>query len=111
MDCIFCKLANKEIPTKVVYEDEYVFAFNDMEPQAPVHILFIPKDHVASNNEVEDDLIVGRIFAAIRKVAKDKGFDQDGYRVINNCGKDGGQTVNHLHFHLMAGREMTWPAG
>lgn len=111
MDCIFCKLANKEIPTKVVYEDEYVFAFNDMEPQAPVHILFIPKDHVASNNEVEDDLIVGRIFAAIRKVAKDKGFDQDGYRVVNNCGKDGGQTVNHLHFHLMAGREMTWPAG
>lgn len=111
MDCIFCKLASKEIATKVVYEDEDVFAFNDMEPQAPIHILFVPKKHVESNNQVDDELIIGRIFAAIRKVAKDMGFDQDGYRVVNNCGKDGGQTVNHLHFHLFAGRQMTWPAG
>lgn len=111
MDCIFCKLVNKEIPTQVVYEDDYVLAFNDMEPQAPVHILFVPKKHIKSNNEVEDELIIGKIFAAIRKVAKEKGFAEDGYRVVNNCGKDGGQTVEHLHFHLMAGREMTWPAG
>lgn len=112
MDCIFCKLANKEIETKIVYEDDYVFAFNDMDPQAPIHILFIPKTHIASNNEVEDqDIIVSRIFSAIRKVAKDMGFDKDGYRIVNNIGEDGGQSVHHMHFHVMAGRKMLWPAG
>lgn len=112
MDCIFCKLASKEIETAVVYEDEYVFAFNDMDPKAPIHMLFIPKKHVASNNEVEDkDFIISHIFAAIRRVAKQKGFDKSGYRVVTNIGDDGGQTVKHMHFHVMAGRQMEWPAG
>ncbi|MDO4778186.1 MAG: histidine triad nucleotide-binding protein [Tissierellia bacterium] len=112
MDCIFCKLANKEIPTEVVYEDEYVFAFNDLDPKAPYHILFVPKKHINSNNEVEeDDQIISRIFSAIRKVAKEKGFDKTGYRIVNNIGEDGGQSVFHIHFHVMAGRKMLWPAG
>ena len=112
MDCIFCKLANKEIPTEVVYEDDYVFAFNDMDPEAPVHVLFIPKAHINSTNELEDeDIIVARIFKAIRNFAKEKGFDKDGYRIVNNCGLDGGQTVEHLHFHLLAERKMLWPPG
>ena len=105
MDCIFCKLANKEIPTEVVYEDEFVFAFNDMSPQAPVHILFIPKKHLDSALEVEDqDLIISHIFTAMRKVARDQGLDKAGYRVITNVGKDAGQTVFHMHFHLLAGK-------
>lgn len=112
MDCIFCKLVNREIPTEIIYEDDYVFAFNDLEPQAPVHILFVPKNHIKSNNDVkDDDHIITHIFNAIRKVAKEKGFDQDGYRIVNNIGKDGGQSVHHLHFHVMAGRKMEWPAG
>ncbi|NLW52861.1 MAG: histidine triad nucleotide-binding protein [Tissierellia bacterium] len=112
MDCIFCKLANKEIPTQVVYEDEYVFAFNDTDPKAPIHLLFIPKKHISSNNDVEnDDMIMAHIFSAIRKVAKDMGFDKDGYRIVNNVGDDGGQSVHHIHFHVMAGRKMLWPAG
>lgn len=107
MDCIFCKLANKEIPTEVVYEDEFVFAFNDMSPQAPVHILFIPKKHLDSAQEVEDqDLIISHIFTAIRKVARDQGLDKAGYRVITNVGKDAGQTVFHMHFHLLAGKKL-----
>lgn len=112
MDCIFCKLANKEIETAVVYEDEHVFAFNDMDPKAPVHILFIPKKHVVSNNEVaDDDIVIAHIFTAIRRVAEQMGFDRKGYRVVTNIGDDGGQTVKHMHFHLMAGRQMGWPAG
>lgn len=107
MDCIFCKLANKEIPTEVVYEDEFVFAFNDMSPQAPVHILFIPKKHLDSAQEVEDqDLIISHIFTAMRKVARDQGLDKAGYRVITNVGKDAGQTVFHMHFHLLAGKKL-----
>ena len=107
MDCIFCKLANKEIPTEVVYEDEFVFAFNDMSPQAPVHILFIPKKHLDSAQEVEDqDLIISHIFTAMRKVARDQGVDKAGYRVITNVGKDAGQTVFHMHFHLLAGKKL-----
>ena len=107
MDCIFCKLASKEIPTEVVYEDEFVFAFNDMSPQAPVHILFIPKKHFASAEEVGDqDMIISHIFTAIRKVAREKGLDQTGYRIITNVGKDAGQTVFHMHFHMLAGKKM-----
>lgn len=107
MDCIFCKLANKEIPTEVVYEDEFVFAFNDMSPQAPVHILFIPKKHLDSAQEVEDqDVIISHIFTAMRKVARDQGLDKAGYRVITNVGKDAGQTVFHMHFHLLAGKKL-----
>lgn len=112
MDCIFCKLASGEIPTEVVYENNKVFAFKDMEPQAPIHYLFIPKKHYTSANDLIDDAsVVKDIYEAIALVAKRDGFADKGYRVINNTGKDGGQTVEHLHFHVYAGREMLWPAG
>lgn len=107
MDCIFCKLANKEIPTQVVYEDDYVFAFNDMSPQAPVHILFIPKEHVASAFEVQNQEIIAKIFAAIKAVAKEKGLDKEGYRVVTNVGEGAGQSVFHMHFHVLSGKKLS----
>ena len=112
MDCIFCKIANGEIPAEKVYEDERVVAFNDLSPQAPVHVLIIPKEHIASCDEVTEENcgVVGHIFAVASKIAKEKGLS-NGYRIVNNCGEDGGQTVHHLHFHLMGGSEFTWPAG
>lgn len=112
MDCIFCKIANGEIPATKVYEDETVVAFNDLEPQAPTHILIIPKMHIASADEINEDnsAVVAHIFEVAAKVAKEKGLT-NGYRIVNNCGADGGQTVKHLHFHLMGGRQFGWPAG
>ena len=112
-DCLFCKIINGKIPSTKVYEDDYVFAFNDIEPQAPYHIVIVPKQHISSTNEIntENSIYIAKIFEIIPKLAKELGFDQNGYRVINNCGKDGGQTVNHLHFHLTAGRQFGWPAG
>ena len=112
MDCIFCKIANGEIPSTKVYEDDTVVAFNDLEPQAPSHILVIPKAHIASAAEVtpENSAVIAHIFEVTAKIAKDNGFN-DGFRVVNNCGDSAGQTVKHIHFHLMAGRDFTWPAG
>lgn len=110
-DCIFCKLAQGGIPTDVVYEDDKVFAFKDMDPKAPHHYLFIPKTHISSLNEWDGSDVITAIYQAMQKVAKEKGFADSGYRIVMNCGKDGGQTVFHLHFHLLAGREFTWPAG
>ena len=112
MDCIFCKIANGEIPSTKVYEDDTVVAFNDLEPQAPSHILVIPKQHISSAADItpENSAVIAHIFEAIAKIAKDKGFN-DGFRVVNNCGDSAGQTVKHIHFHLMAGRDFTWPAG
>ena len=112
-DCIFCKIANGEIPTNMVYEDELVAAFNDMNPVAPVHILIVPKAHIASALELDgsNSSVVGHIFEVAGKIARDKGFAENGFRLINNCGKDGGQTVGHLHFHLLAGRSLGWPEG
>ena len=112
MDCIFCALANKEIPTNVVYEDDTVFAFNDMEPQAPVHILIIPKKHIASIDEIDEtnSAVVAHIFEVAAKIAREKGLS-GGYRVVSNCGEDAGQSVKHLHFHLLGGRQFAWPAG
>lgn len=112
MDCIFCKIVNGEIPSAKVYEDDTVVAFNDLSPQAPVHILIIPKEHIASCDEVTEEncAVIGHIFAVAAKIAKEKGLT-NGYRIVNNCGDEGGQTVKHLHFHLMGGREFTWPAG
>lgn len=112
MDCIFCKIVSGEIPSTKVYEDDTVVAFNDLSPQAPVHVLIIPKEHIASCDEVTDEncAVVGHIFAVAAKIAKEKGLT-NGYRVVNNCGEEGGQTVHHLHFHLMGGRQFTWPAG
>ncbi len=112
-DCIFCKIANGEIPTKLVYEDDKVAAFKDLNPEAPVHILIVPKAHIKSALELDEvsASVVGHIFCVAGKIARDMGFDKDGFRIVNNCGKDGGQTVGHLHFHLLAGRYMQWPPG
>lgn len=112
MDCIFCKIARNEIPSKKLYEDDEIVAFNDLEPQAPVHVLIIPKAHISSANEItaENSEIVGKIFMVATKIAKEQGLEK-GYRIVNNCGEDGGQTVRHLHFHLLGGRKMKWPAG
>ena len=112
-DCLFCKIIKGEIPSTKVYEDEFVYAFNDISPQAPFHVVVVPKVHIASANEIdgENAVYVAHIFEAIPKIAKSLGFAERGYRVVNNCGEDGLQTVKHLHFHLMGGRKFMWPAG
>ncbi len=113
MDCLFCKIIKGEVPSTKVYEDDNVYAFLDIDPQAPEHIIFVPKKHIGSANELneENSAVVAKIFEAIAKVAKEKGFAEKGYRVVNNCGEDGGQTVGHIHFHLLAGRSLQWPPG
>lgn len=112
-NCIFCKIANGEIPSNIVYEDNLTIAFEDLEPKAPVHILIIPKKHLSSTLEINSDNsdIIGHIFTVAGKIAREKGFDKTGFRIVNNCGEDGGQTVGHIHFHLLAGRNMQWPPG
>lgn len=112
MDCIFCKIAQDEISSKKIYEDEEIVAFNDLDPQAPVHVLIIPKVHIKSADEINNENrgVIGKIFMVASKIAKEKGLN-DGYRIVNNCGEDGGQSVQHLHFHLLGGRKMNWPAG
>ncbi len=112
MDCIFCKIAAGEIPSKKAYEDDKVLAFYDLEPQAPVHILIIPKVHITSAADIteENSGVVAHIFEVAAKLGKELGL-VGGYRIVNNCGEDGGQSVKHLHFHLMGGRQFTWPAG
>lgn len=111
-DCLFCKIAAGEIPSKKVYEDDLVYVFEDIAPTAPIHYLLIPKTHIKSAAEVaaENSALVGHIFEVIAKLAKDLKLD-DGFRVVTNCGDSAGQTVKHLHFHLLAGREFGWPAG
>ncbi|GEK46207.1 histidine triad nucleotide-binding protein [Halomonas pacifica] len=113
MDCLFCKIINREIPADIVYEDEHVLAFNDINPQAPTHMLIIPKTHIATLNDLEEaDLaLVGRLQYTAAKLAKEAGFAEEGYRVLMNCNEKGGQTVYHIHMHLMGGRRFTWPAG
>ena len=112
-DCLFCKIAAGEIPSTKVYEDEFVLAFRDIAPQAPQHIVIIPKQHIASANEItaENSHLVSKVFEAASKIAADLNFSEAGYRIVNNCGEDGGQTVGHLHFHLLAGRNLGWPPG
>lgn len=112
-DCLFCKIIAGEIPSTKVYEDDYVLAFRDIEPQAPEHIIIIPKVHIASANEItaENSNVIGKIFEVASKIAKDLGFSENGYRIVNNCGEDGGQTVGHIHFHLLGGRNLQWPPG
>lgn len=107
-DCIFCKIINKEIPSQIVYEDDEILAFKDINPVTPIHILVIPKKHIESVNklEKEDEALVGKIFTVINKIAKSEGFEQSGFRVISNCGEDAGQEVKHLHFHVLAGKKM-----
>ncbi len=112
-DCLFCKIINNEIPSTKIYEDEKVLAFNDINPQSPVHILIIPKKHITSMNDFDETNIdiLSHIFLVIKSIAKDKGLKEKGYRIVNNCGEQGGQTVDHIHFHLLGGRNMYWPPG
>ena len=109
-DCIFCKIANKEITSDYVYEDDQIISFRDMEPQAPEHVLIIPKRHIESLDAAQDTdaELLAHILLKVKDIAADLGI-KDGYRVVNNCGEDGGQTVKHLHFHLLGKRKMTWP--
>ena len=107
-DCIFCKIIKKEIPSEIVYEDEGIIAFKDINPAAPIHILVIPKKHISSiiDMKKEDEAIIGRIYSVINKIAEDIGIKEKGFRVILNCGEDGGQEVKHIHFHLLAGKKL-----
>lgn len=107
-DCLFCKIIKGQIPADKVYEDEEILAFHDINPAAPIHILVIPKKHITSLAYMtkEDEAIIGRIYGVINQIAEEKGFKQDGYRVIVNCGKNGGQEVMHLHFHILGGRQL-----
>jgi len=106
-DCIFCKIINGEIPSTRVYEDNYVLAFRDMYPQAPFHVLVVPKEHIASAADItsENSHLVAKCFEAVAKIARDEGLDS-GFRVITNCGSDGGQTVFHLHYHILGGKAL-----
>ena len=110
-DCLFCKIANGQIPSNKVYEDETVYAFYDIDPQAPTHFLVIPKAHIGSCGEItaENSNVVARCFEVISKVTKELGISE--FRVVSNCGESAGQSVRHLHFHVLAGRDMTWPPG
>lgn len=112
-DCLFCKIINGEIPSDKVYENEYVYAFRDISPTAPVHILVIPKKHISTLNDIneENSAVLAKIYEAIAIIAKEQGIAEKGYRVVSNCNEDGGQTVFHIHFHLIGGRPLTWPAG
>ena len=112
-DCLFCRIANKTIPSSIVYEDDQILAFNDINPQAPTHILLIPKDHFASLNEVPDEKkdLLGQLLLKARQIAEDQGLAQSGYRIVLNTQRDSGQEVFHIHFHLLGGRRMTWPPG
>ena len=107
-DCIFCKIVKGEIPSSKVYEDEDILAFKDINPVTPVHILVIPKKHIESLNNIEpeDEKLLGKIFLTIKQIANEQGIAEKGYRVVNNCGEDGGQEVKHLHFHILGGKKL-----
>ena len=106
-DCLFCKIIAGEIPSTKVYEDEYVFAFGDINPQAPVHVLVLPKEHICCADKIDEtnSILVAKCFEAVAKIAKAEGLT-NGYRVVNNCGADGRQTVKHLHFHILGGKKL-----
>lgn len=112
-ECLFCKIAQKEIPSEFLYEDDKIVAFNDISPQAPIHILIIPKIHYGSIMDVSDHEIdiISHIHLVAKKLAKELGIDKKGFRIVNNCGEEGGQTVQHLHYHLLGGRQLAWPPG
>ena len=111
MDCIFCKIAKGEIPSDFVYKDENVVAFKDLNPQAPVHILVIPREHFESALKVDNDSVWNKLISSAVKIAKELGLEKDGFRMVINTGEQGGQTVMHLHLHLLAGRNLGWPPG
>jgi histidine triad (HIT) family protein len=110
-NCLFCKMVAGVIKPDVVFEDDTVLAFRDINPQAPVHILIIPKVHIATLNDLDDSLLAGQLLQTAVKLANQEGLSEDGYRTVFNCNKEGGQEVYHLHLHLLGGRQMTWPPG
>jgi len=112
-NCIFCKIIEGSIPSNKIYEDDTIYAFYDINPAAPVHFLVIPKVHISSANALnsENSAVVAHIFDVIGELAAKEGIADKGYRIVNNCGADGGQTVEHLHFHVLGGRNLTWPPG
>ena len=113
MSTLFAKIIRREIPADIVYEDDDVLAFRDINPQAPVHVLFVPKEPVATLNDLgaEQERLIGRLVLAAAAYAKREGYGERGYRMVMNCNRDGGQTVFHLHLHLLAGRALSWPPG
>lgn len=113
MDCIFCKIANKDIPGKIAFENERVIAFHDLFPQAPTHILIIPKTHYSTLNDVpaSEAALLGELVSTATAIAIEQGLADKGYRVVMNCNQDGGQSVYHIHLHLLAGRQLAWPPG
>ena len=112
-DCLFCKIVAGDIPADIVYEDDHVLAFRDINPQAPTHVLVIPRTHIARINDLaaEHAEIVGRMYLAAAAIARNEGIAESGYRTVMNCNADGGQTVFHIHLHLLGGRALTWPPG
>lgn len=112
MDCLFCKIAAGEIPSTKIYEDEFVYAFADIAPAAPFHAIIIPREHIKSADEINENNshLIAKVFEAAAKIAKAESLE-NGYRIVNNCGEDGGQTVGHIHFHLLARRNLQWPPG
>jgi len=112
-DCLFCKIIKKELPAEIVYEDEQVLVFKDINPMAPVHLLIIPKKHITTLTDMdeEDTLLMGQVQLTAARLAVDMGFADGGFRLVNNCGQDAGQLVMHIHYHLLAGRPLNWPPG
>ena len=112
-DCLFCKIIDGDIPADIVFESDTAIAFRDINPQAPTHVLIIPRKHIATINDVEPDdhEIIGSLYAAAAKIAGEEGFADDGYRAVMNCNEAAGQTVFHIHLHLLGGRALTWPPG
>lgn len=112
-DCVFCKIINRESPVEKIYEEDDIIVFNDINPQAPIHILLVPKEHFNSLNEIPEEKkdILSRILLRARQIAHEKGIGNKGYRIVLNTAKESGQSVFHIHFHLMGGRRMTWPPG
>lgn len=112
-DCLFCKMIAGDIPTEVIYQDDEVFAFRDINPQAPLHALIIPKVHISTINDLEQDhdKLVGKLYLTAQKIAADEGVSEPGYRTVMNCNAEAGQSVYHIHLHLLAGRQMSWPPG
>jgi histidine triad (HIT) family protein len=110
-DCLFCRIVRREIPATVVFEDDHVVAFRDINPQAPTHVVIVPREHVASLNDAGDAALIGRLSLAAAKIARTEGVAESGYRTVVNTNRDAGQTVFHIHLHLLGGRRLTWPPG
>ncbi len=113
MNCLFCRIIERKVPAKIVYEDERVLAFEDINPQAPIHVLVIPRKHISTSLEIkdEDNELIGYLFQIANKIAADRKIAERGFRLVMNCNREAGQSVFHIHLHLLAGRPMRWPPG